>query len=69
MKGKYDYNLYSVISLYWQVSGPLHDDNSNPNFPKPGIIDTNKRILAQKEQKMPGITKHLSNLSEFTKNI
>lgn len=65
MNGKYDYNLYSILKLYWQISGPEHDDNSNPNLPKPGIIDTNQRMLKSKEPYMSGISRHLSNLKEF----
>jgi hypothetical protein len=63
--GIYNDKLYQVTSLNWKISGPLFDNNKNPNHPIPGIIDTNKRTLEQKEKEMPGITLFLSDFSEF----
>ena len=52
--GKYDYNLYQVIKLFWRINGDIKE-----------VIKTNSKTLFEAEYKMPGISKYLNNLEEF----
>ena len=51
----YDYVNYEVISLFWQITGPLNDDRTNKQYKVAGIIDTNKRLVESKEKSFPGL--------------
>jgi len=63
--GVYDFISFNVMSLKWQITGPKHDDLSNPNMPIYGYYDTNYRTVHVKEREMPGISLYLNNLSQF----
>lgn len=63
--GVYNYPIWAVTSIFWQITGPLRDNKENKDFPRAGIIDTNKRILATKSKAFPSIEKFFSNLTQF----
>lgn len=64
-KGVYNYIMWEVTSLFWQITGPLYDNKENKDFPRAGIINTNERILKTKENAFPSISKFFSNPTQF----
>jgi len=63
--GVYNYPMWSVTSIFWQITGPLRDNKENKDFPRAGIINTNERILKNKAKNFPSIEKFFSNLTQF----
>jgi len=63
--GIYNYPMWVVTSVFWQITGPLYDNRENKDYPRAGIIDTNKRILITKSKSFPSIEKFFSNLTQF----
>ena len=61
-KGIFNYSLWKPISLFWRISGPL-----NPTQNEPGVIETNKRIVEQKDRIFIGISNYLTNFQEYYK--
>lgn len=59
-----DNNLYTAVQLTWYITGNTQDTitNGSKQF---GIISKNKNSVTNVEQRMPGISKKLSNLLEF----
>lgn len=53
---KQDVLQYQVTSMFWQVSGPLHNTNGVA-----GIIDTNKRLVDNKENEFFGIKNYMGD--------
>jgi len=66
-KGVYNYPLWKVTSLFWQISGPLEDERPNGSVVRAGVIDTNKRIVDTKEKTFQGIKQYLTNFQQFYK--
>ncbi len=64
-KPTYNYLMWAVTSMFWQITGPLYDNKENKDYPRAGIIDTNKRLLATKEKIFPSISKFFPNLTQF----
>lgn len=62
-----NYSVWRAISIQWQISGPLNDELVNGIKVRPGIIDTNEKILNQAEKNFIGIKQYLSNLTQFAK--
>jgi hypothetical protein len=48
--------LYNAVRFRWMITGPREE-----------VRATNKRILSFNERQIPGLSKYLSNLSEFSK--
>lgn len=48
--------LYQVINIFWQISGPLNNTRGYA-----GIIDTNKRIVNNKEVEFSGLKLYINN--------
>ena len=65
-RGVYNYILWDVTSVFWQITGPLKDNKENKNFPRAGIINTNERILKTKETNFPSLSKFFSNPTQFS---
>jgi len=65
--GIYNYPLWKVTSLFWQISGPLYDERPNGTIVRAGVIDTNQRIIDNKEKTFSGIKQYLTNLQQFYK--
>lgn len=63
--GLYNYLMWEVTSLFWQITGPLYDNRENKDYPRAGIINTNERILATKEKIFPSISKFFSDPTQF----
>lgn len=59
--------LYITAKFSWKITGPLHDDLSDPNYPIYGIIDTNKRTLDVVEKTIKGVKNYFKNLSQYAK--
>lgn len=57
--------LYQVTDLFWQISGPLYDDRVNKQYPVAGIVNTNKRLVENKNKTFPGIKAYIGE--EYTK--
>jgi hypothetical protein len=62
-----NYALWKAISIFWQISGPLHNERINNITTRAGIIDTNQRIVDQAEKSFIGIKQYLSDLQQFAK--
>jgi len=66
-RGDVNYSTWRAISIQWQISGPLNDELVNGIKVRPGIIDTNEKILNQAEKNFIGIKQYLSNLTQFAR--
>lgn len=64
-RGKYNYALWSVTSLYWKITGPIYDSKDKFGVLKSGIANTNKRIIDKANEEFRGIKGYLSNLIQF----
>jgi len=64
-RGDLNYSVWRAISIQWQISGPLNDELVNGIKVRPGIIDTNEKILNQAEKNFIGIKQYLSNPTQF----
>jgi hypothetical protein len=63
--GGLNYSLWKVISIFWQISGPLRDQRVGNIRTRAGIIDTNQRVLDNAEKSFIGIKQYLTNLTQF----
>ena len=66
-RGGLNSSLWKVISIFWQISGPLRDERVNNIRTRAGIIDTNQRVLDNAEKNFIGIKQYLSDLQQFSK--
>jgi hypothetical protein len=64
-RGGLNYSLWKVISIFWQISGPLRDQRVGNIRTRAGIIDTNQRVLDNAEKDFIGIKQYLTNLQQF----
>jgi hypothetical protein len=60
-------SLWKVVSIFWQISGPLYNEKVNNITTRAGIIDTNQRILDKTEPNFIGIKQYLTDLKQFSK--
>jgi hypothetical protein len=58
-----DPNLYTAVKLNWYISGPLQDHGID--IKTRGVLTKNQLEINVAEKTMPGISKRLTNLSEF----
>jgi hypothetical protein len=65
--GGLNYSLWKVITIFWQISGPLRDERVNNIRTRAGIIDTNQRVLDNAEKSFIGIKQYLSDLQQFSR--
>ena len=65
-RGGLNSSLWKVISIFWQISGPLRDVRVNNIRTRAGIIDTNQRVLNNAEKDFIGIKQYLSDLQQFS---
>jgi hypothetical protein len=66
-KGGLNSSLWKIISIFWQISGPLRDERVNNIRTRAGIIDTNQRVLNNAEKNFIGIKQYLTNLTQFSR--
>jgi len=66
-RGDVNYSTWRAISIQWQISGPLNDELVNGIKVRPGIIDTNEKVLNQAEKNFIGIKQFLSNPTQFAR--
>jgi hypothetical protein len=66
-RGGLNYSLWKVISIFWQISGPLRDERVGNIRTRAGIIDTNQRVLNNAEKDFIGIKQYLTNLQQFSR--
>lgn len=66
-RGGLNTSLWKVISIFWQISGPLHDQKVNGIRTRAGIIDTNQRILNNAEKNFIGLKQYLTDLTQFAR--
>jgi hypothetical protein len=59
-----DPNLYDLVEVKWQLTGPLND-KTIPTGIVPGIIESNQRTVLKLSQKYPSIIYAFRNYSEF----
>ena len=57
----YDYITYQSIDLFWQITGPLRDDRKNKEYKVSGIIDTNKRLVEEKDKNFRGLMEFIGD--------
>ena len=55
----YDYITYQAIDLFWQITGPLRDTRENRQYKIAGIIDTNKRLVENKDKSFRGLIEYI----------
>lgn len=60
-------SLWKVISIFWQISGPLRDERVGNIRTRAGIIDTNQRVLDNAEKNFIGIKQYLTDLRQFSR--
>jgi hypothetical protein len=60
-------SLWKVVSIFWQISGPLYNEKVNNITTRAGIINTNQRILDKTEPNFIGIKQYLTDLKQFVK--
>lgn len=65
--GKANTALWKVVSIFWQISGPLYNEKVNNITTRAGIIDTNQRILDKTEPNFIGIKQYLTDLRQFSR--
>ena len=66
-RGGLNTSLWKVISIFWQISGPLHDQKANGIRTRAGIIDTNQRVLNNAEKNFIGLKQYLTDLKQFSR--
>lgn len=66
-RGGLNTSLWKVISIFWQISGPLYDQHSGGIRTKAGVIDTNQRILNNAEKNFIGLKQYLTDLKQFAR--
>ena len=64
--GKYNYAMWSVIKVFWKITGPLRDSKDKYGVLKAGIVDTNERLREFVNQEMRGLKSYLSNPIQFS---
>jgi hypothetical protein len=57
----YDYITFQSIDLFWQITGPLRDDRKNKEYKVSGIIDTNKRLVEEKDKNFRGLIEFIGD--------
>jgi hypothetical protein len=65
--GPIDTEAYASIKLNWKITGPLHDDFRDKNFPKAGIVETNQKLVKLKEKIFPGFSLFIKDYAQFAK--
>lgn len=65
--GKANTALWKVVSIFWQISGPLYNEKVNNITTRAGVIDTNQRILDKTEPNFIGIKQYLTDLKQFSR--
>ena len=66
-RGGLNSSLWKVVSIFWQISGPLRDERVNNIRTRAGIIDTNQRVLDNTEKNFIGIKQYLTDLRQFSR--
>jgi hypothetical protein len=66
-RGGLNYSLWKVISIFWQISGPLRDQRIKNIRIRAGVIDTNQRVLDNAEKDFIGIKQYLTDLQQFSR--
>lgn len=66
-RGGLNTSLWKVISIFWQISGPLRDERVNNIRTRAGIIDTNQRVLNNAEKNFIGLKQYLTDLKQFAR--
>jgi hypothetical protein len=64
-RGNANTALWKVVSLFWQITGPLYNERVNGIQTRAGVIDTNQRILDKTEPNFIGIKQYLTDLTQF----
>ena len=64
-RGNSNTALWKVVSIFWQISGPLYNEKVNGIQTRAGVIDTNQRILDKTEPNFIGIKQYLTDLTQF----
>lgn len=65
--GNSNTSLWKVVSIFWQISGPLRNERINNITTRAGIIDTNQRILDRTEPNFIGLKQYLTDLKQFAR--
>jgi hypothetical protein len=60
-------SLWKVVSIFWQISGPINNEKVNNITTRAGIVDTNQRILDRTEPNFIGIKQYLTDLRQFSR--
>ena len=61
--------LYKPVSLIWKLTGPLYDTYDGNIRTRAGIIDTNKRSIAEAEKILPNVSLYFTDLKQFGSSI
>jgi len=64
--GIYNYALWSVISVFWKITGPLYDSKDQYGVLRSGIVNTNERLRENANKEFRGIKSYLGNLIQYS---
>ena len=61
--------LYQFVNVIWKLTGPLYDIYDGNIRVKAGIIDTNKRAIAEAEKILPNVSLYFTDLRQFGSSV
>lgn len=63
--GSKDKKFYRGVEVLWKLTGPLNDIKQGNLLVEAGVIDSNKRSIAEAEKQLPGVSNYLNNLTLY----
>ena len=61
--------LYQFVNVVWKLTGPWYDIYDKNIRLRAGIIDTNKRSIAEAEKILPNVSLYFTDLKQFGSSI
>jgi hypothetical protein len=58
--------LYGLLEIKWKLTGPEFDEYYNGILVKPGVVDTNSRIIEENSKKFRIFASIVNNPREYT---
>lgn len=58
--------MYGILEIKWKLTGPEFDEYYGEILVKPGVVDTNSRIIEENSKKFRIFSKIVNNPREFT---
>jgi hypothetical protein len=61
--------LYQFVNVIWKITGPWYDIYDGNIRTRAGIIDTNKRAIAEAEKTIPNVSLYFTDLRQFGSSL